>query len=99
MSFNSFASKLFSSVLMLSSAYTAGCTLPTPARSPTMELHVDRMFTPDERSCIGDSVKQWSDQTSGLVEIQLEYDYNSSKPLEMAFAQTHNHIVRWTSKT
>jgi len=95
MNFNSLASKLFFGVFILTSA---GCAV-LPARSPTIALHGDRLFTAEERTCLNDSAKQWSEQTSGLVEITIDYDYNSSKPLEMALAQAEDHIVRWTSTT
>jgi hypothetical protein len=62
-------------------------------------FHADTMFSPMERKCIEDSVDQWSEQTSGHVNIQLKWDWNSvnDSRLSKEYVLAQDHIVRWNS--
>ncbi len=68
-------------------------------RSPQMTYHVDTSFTADERQCIEYSTKQWRDQTIGLADIQLAYDYEPGKLGNVLEHALNDKIVRWTSTT
>ncbi len=90
--------KAISSLLIaVISVLSSGCFMP--AKEPTITLHGDRLFAVEERQCINESAKVWYDQTNGLADIKIEYDYNSSYPLEVALTAPKDHIVRWTSES
>ncbi len=62
-------------------------------------MHVDTSYGPLERQCIVDSAEQWRSQTRGLADVELEFDYDTHKPLEVARRRLSNRIVRWSSQS
>ncbi len=87
--------RLYSLILCLFMA--TGCM--AQVRPPTVSFHADTGFTAPERTCLEDSAKQWEDQTSGLVQFEYIYDYQTSNPLSVFSNMVNNRVVRWTSNT
>ncbi len=76
----------------------SGCALPS-VKDPTLVMHVDTSYTPPERQCLEQSAQQWRDQTSGLANVQYEYDYNPKDIVSVLTHKLDNRVVRWTSET
>lgn len=85
--------KLFLALLLS----LTGCFLP--ARDPTVTMHGDSSFLPQERECLQDSANKWSEQTSGLVDIKLDWDYDAKDPVSVVKHLPTNRLERWTSTT
>lgn len=76
-----------------------GCAAPVFNHAPQMTYHVDTSFTAPERQCLEDATKQWRDQTSGLADIKLEYDYKPNVVVNVLEHEAFDKVVRWTSTT
>ncbi len=84
---------LIASVLSLT-----GCFMPS-VKDPTLTMHVDTAYTAPERQCLEQSAQQWRDQTSGLANVQYEYDYNPKDVVSVLTHKLDHRVVRWTSET
>ncbi len=74
-----------------------GCFL-NASKEPTIVMHADTLFSPDERACMEQSAQQWRDQTNGLADAHFVYDYKTADPISYLEMKLHHRVVRWTSE-
>lgn len=83
---------------LLITLFMAGCAaevelnFPKPL-APKVVMHGDERFTPDERKQIETAAEVWRQQTSGLANIAIVWDWSNSKIPK----SEENHIERLTS--
>lgn len=70
-----------------------------PEKAPMVLLHGDEQYTIAQRKCIEDSTDVWRNQTGGVADIQVVWDYNSAVPASVAAHKKDNKIVWADSKT
>lgn len=91
---------IFSALLL--SVLLPGCAVGHalfPEKVPMVILHGDEQYTIAQRKCMEDSADVWRNQTSGVADIQIVWDYNSAIPASIATHKDHNKIVWADSKT
>lgn len=76
-----------------------GCFLPDAKDPNVVTFHADRDFTDVERQCLVEAADKVAEQTSGLVNIEVEFDYNVHSTTDTFRHRVTNRIVRWTSST
>ncbi len=87
--------KLFSILLAL---FLSGCAMFT-AVPPMVTMHGDVRYNEDQRQCVIDSAKVWEDQTSGVADINIIWDFNSADPVSIHEQSKNHKIIYTTSQT
>ncbi len=81
--------------LFLSIILTTGCFFR--AKEPLLVMHGDVSYTPIERECVDSSADTWREQTKGLADAKVTWDYDSKDPVSVHELRNQHRIIRWTS--
>ncbi len=73
-----------------------GCIIPE-AKDPTLLMHGDVSYQPQERTCVESSAETWRYQTNVLADVQVVWDFDSADPKSVHSLRNNHRILRWTS--
>lgn len=86
--------------LILASVLTlAGCIAQPvryPTNTPKVVFHADERFSQQTKDCIVYGAAKWSEQTSGVAEAEVRFDYDGSNFLSQAEHVFNSKIELWS---
>lgn len=77
----------------------AGCVVPAvryPTNEPKVVFHADVRFSQQTKDCIVYGATKWAEQTDGVAEATVEFDYNGSDIGSMAEHVFDSKIELWS---